>query len=69
MTRADSAVARLKFLVFKQDPSFYFALDPANYVNLLVRAAGLVEHMDCRLQLGLAGSSPDFRCSPCELGS
>ena len=56
MTCAVFAAAYLKHLAFKQGiPSFYYAPDPEDYVNLLVRAAGLVEHMDCGLCLGLAG--------------
>lgn len=56
MTCAVFAAAYLKHLAFKHGiPSFYFAPDPEHYVNILVRAAGLVGHMDCRLCLGLAG--------------
>ena len=56
ITCAVSAAAYLKCLVFKQRiPSFYFAPEPADYVNILVGDAGLVEHVDCRLFLGLAG--------------
>ena len=69
ITCAVSAAAYLKCLVFKQGiPSFSFALDHADYVNILVRDAGLVEHMGYRLFLGLA-VKPWLQMLPCELGS